>query len=168
MLYIRSVPVPRRCEPRARLLAAGLTLILLLFAFSGTGASAEAQMNTVSGSSTLSDPFVPAKAYVLVTGVEERGFLPLPEEEDLVFPFSQVLSDGTCTENVIHLTPEGVYMESSSCADQDCVCQGLVTLENRETRLYGNLILCLSNQVSLELFTPEEILQLYADTAPQG
>ena len=103
---------------------------------------------------------VPARGYVLVTTATQMGFLPLPDEEDYVFPLTQLRTDGTFTENVIHLTPEGVYMESSTCENHDCIDEGLVTLENRKDRILGNMIICLPNQVTLQLLTPEEILPL--------
>ena len=99
----------------------------------------------------------PAKAYVLVTTATQAGFLPLPEEGEASYPIRQVLPDGTLAENVIHLTPEGVYMESSTCANHDCIEQGLVTLENRNERILSNMIVCLPNQVTLQLYTPEEV-----------
>ncbi|MBR2824629.1 MAG: NusG domain II-containing protein [Clostridia bacterium] len=105
----------------------------------------------------------PARGYVLVTTATRQGFLPLPEEEDYVFPLTETLSDGTVWENVIHLTPEGVYMESANCENHDCVDEGTVTLENRKDRILGNMIVCLPHQVTLELYTPEEILKLLAD-----
>ena len=61
---------------------------------------------------------------------------------------------------MIHLTPDGVYMEDSTCANHDCVNQGTVTLENRNDRILGNMIICLPNQVTLQLYTPEEILTM--------
>ena len=102
----------------------------------------------------------PAKGYVLVTTATQSGWLPLPEEGEVSYPIRQILPDGTEAENIIHLTPEGVYMEDSTCANHDCVQQGIVTLENREERILSNMIICLPNQVSLQLFTPEEVLQM--------
>lgn len=102
----------------------------------------------------------PAKGYVLVTTATQSGWLPLPEEGEVSYPIRQILPDGTEAENVIHLTPEGVYMEDSTCANHDCIQQGIVTLENREERILSNMIICLPNQVSLQLFTPEEVLQM--------
>ena len=99
----------------------------------------------------------PAKAYVLVTTATQAGFLPLPEEGEASYPIRQVLPDGTLAENVVHLTPEGVYMESSTCANHDCIEQGLVTLETRNERILSNMIVCLPNQVTLQLYTPEEV-----------
>ena len=108
----------------------------------------------------------PARGYVLVSYGSSSGWLPLPEEGEYTFPLTQVLADGTFTENVIHLTTEGVYMESSTCENQDCVHEGLVTFENRDSRVLGNMIICLPNMVALELYTWEEVcamLQVNAD-----
>lgn len=102
----------------------------------------------------------PARAYVLVSTASQSGWLPLPEEGEESFPLRQLLPDGTEAENVIHLTPDGVYMEDSTCEGHDCVNQGEVTLDNRNDRVLGNMIICLPNQVTLQLFTPEEVLAL--------
>ena len=105
----------------------------------------------------------PAKGYVLVTTATQSGWLPLPEEGELSYPLRQLLPDGTAAENVIHLTPEGVYMEDSTCEGHDCMQQGVVTLDNRDARILGNMIICLPNQVTLQLFTPEELLEMVKD-----
>ena len=105
----------------------------------------------------------PAKAYVLVTTASQSGWLPLPEEGETSYPLRQLLPDGTEAVNVIHLTPEGVYMEDSTCEGHDCVQQGMVTLENRDERILSNMIICLPNQVTLQLFTPEEVLEMVMD-----
>ncbi len=62
--------------------------------------------------------------------------------------------------NVIEVTGDSVTMHSSTCDNQDCVLQGAVTLENREDRVLKNMILCLPNEVVLELYTREEIAAL--------
>ena len=105
----------------------------------------------------------PAKAYVLVSTATQSGWLPLPEEGEVSYPLKQVLPDGTEAVNVIHLSEDGVYMEDSTCANHDCVEQGEVTLDNRKERSLGNMMICLPNQVSLQLYTPEEILDLYKE-----
>ena len=102
----------------------------------------------------------PANGYVLVQTATRMGWLPLPEEGEVSYPLKQVLSDGTETENIIHLTPDGVYMEDSTCENHDCVNQGEVTLQNKADRILANMIICLPNQVTLSLFTPEEVLEL--------
>ena len=104
----------------------------------------------------------PAAGYVLVSYASGAFWLPLPESEDYSYPLSQLLSDNSVATNLIHVTPEGVYMEASTCDNQDCVEEGMVTLENKDTRILANWIVCLPNQVSLQLYTPEEILAAYA------
>ena len=110
----------------------------------------------------------PAKAYVMVSTAAQIGWLPLPEEEEYIYPLRQLLPDGTETENLIHLTPDGVYMEDSTCEGHDCVNQGIVTLENRDDRILSNMIICLPNQVMLQLFTPEEVLDMIQPEANGG
>ena len=60
-------------------------------------------------------------------------------------------------ENVVHTTSEGAVMHFSTCDNQNCVDQGEVTLANRERRAMGNLIVCLPNQVVVELLDAEEV-----------
>ena len=105
----------------------------------------------------------PARGYVLVQSAGVSGWLPLPatEAESYSFPIRQRDQYGGLVENVLRLTPEGVYMESATCENHDCIEQGIVTLENRQTRPLMNYILCLPNQVSVALYTPEEVLALF-------
>ena len=110
----------------------------------------------------------PAKAYILLTTGSQQGFLPLPEKEDYLFPLTQTFEDGTTWENVIHVTPEGFYMESSNCEGHDCIEEGEVTLENRENRILWNMVVCLPHQITLELLTPEEILSMMGESQNQN
>ena len=70
------------------------------------------------------------------------------------------LSQGEDTVNVIHVTTDSIWMESSTCENQDCVEQGVVSADNREYRILGNAIICLPNRVQLELFSAEELKEL--------
>jgi len=88
------------------------------------------------------------------------GIIPLPSEGSISYPIRQTLADGTIAENILHLTPEGFCMESSTCPNQDCVHQGFVTLANRETRILQSSVICLPNQVIAELFSAEEIAEM--------
>ena len=99
-----------------------------------------------------------AAGYVRVSSPTVSGWLPLPAEEDYVYPLRQMTADGTVVENQIHLTPNGVFMESATCDNQDCVHQGMVTLDNMEIRALQNMIICLPNQVYLELYSIDELL----------
>ena len=110
----------------------------------------------------------PAKGYVLVSTATRMGFLPLPEEGEYSYHLEQVLPDGTPAENVIHVSAEGVWMEESTCDNHDCIDQGEVTLDNRMDRILGNMIICLPNQVMLELFTPDEVLEMFKAAAAEN
>lgn len=129
---------------------AALLVLMLCASMSALGESPDAPDATPQ----------PAKGYVLVRTATQMGWLPLPEEGEVSYPLKQVLPDGTEAVNVIHLTPDGVYMEDSTCENHDCVGQGEVTLENRDERILSNMIICLPNQVILELYTPEEVLEM--------
>ena len=98
----------------------------------------------------------PAKAYLLVT-VGGTVYQPLPLTQEGRYTVTQ---KATGAENVIHVTEDSVNMESSTCENQDCVDQGVVSLENKDERILANMIICLPNQVSLELYTPDEMRQL--------
>lgn len=109
----------------------------------------------------------PARGYVLVSTATDVRWLPLPESGEETIAVRQT-RDGKELENVLHLTPDGVYMESSTCEGQDCVKQGEITLENRHERVLQNFIICLPQQVTLELYTPEEILQMASQMQGAG
>ena len=97
----------------------------------------------------------PVEAY-LVMSVQGGIYEPLPLAGEGSFTIRQ--DDGTT--NTVHVTPTSVWMEHSSCDNQDCVYQGVVDLENKSTRVLQNMIICLPNEVVLELYTPEEVAQL--------
>lgn len=63
--------------------------------------------------------------------------------------------------NVVEVTEDSICMHSSTCDNQDCVLQGTVTLENRADRVLQNMILCLPNEVVLELLTETEARESY-------
>ncbi|MDL2318807.1 NusG domain II-containing protein [Eubacteriales bacterium OttesenSCG-928-A19] len=94
-----------------------------------------------------------AAAYLLVTvrGMQYEP-IPLDQEADLTLRKKE-----TGDENVIHITPESVGMASSTCDNQDCVEQGTITLQNRHTRILQNMIICLPNEVILEMVTADEV-----------
>lgn len=107
-----------------------------------------------------------AKAYVLCrfSANDSTGFLPLPEDGEDSFPIRLTAEDGTETENVLHLTPDGFYMESATCKNQNCVRQGTVTLENREWRAMQNCVVCLPNGVTAELYSADEVRRMLSES----
>ncbi|MBQ1792647.1 MAG: NusG domain II-containing protein [Oscillospiraceae bacterium] len=107
----------------------------------------------------------PAASYLFVnTG--GSAYSPIPLNGDNSFRIAQ--QDGS--ENVIHIGENSFYMESSNCKNQNCVGQGEVTLENRESRPLFNMVICLPHNLSLELLTREEaearLLEMYAKDPP--
>ncbi len=90
-------------------------------------------------------------SYLVLTMGDTR-YKPLPLYKETTYRLRQ--PDGK--ENVFHVTRDSVYMESANCDNQNCIHQGTVTLDNREARVLGNMIICLPNKVVLELITPKE------------
>ena len=102
----------------------------------------------------------PAKAYLVVT-VGDAMYEPIPLYQSGRYTIRQ----GEDLVNVIEVTRDSMKMYESSCDNQDCVEQGLVSLENRADRVLQNMVICLPNQVVLELYTPEEVAQLLLSMA---
>lgn len=83
--------------------------------------------------------------------------------DDTVWPLMPLSEVGDWTieqdngaKNVLRATERGVVMHFSTCDNQNCVHQGEVSLDNRDSRALGNMIVCLPNRVIVELLTPEE------------
>lgn len=53
--------------------------------------------------------------------------------------------------NKVQVTKDGFFMYEATCENQDCLLQGEVTLENLTRRPLGAWVICLPNQVSVEL-----------------
>ena len=102
----------------------------------------------------------PSIAYVLVRMQNSAGLLPLPVEGEYTRTIRQTAGDGSEMINVLHLTPNGFWMEEANCEGHDCIEEGEVTLENREERVLWNMIICLPHQLMAELVTREEVLAM--------
>ena len=111
---------------------------------------------TADATAAASDPSEPADAYLVVT-VNNMMYQPIPLTRETSYTLTR---KDIGAVNVVHVTPDSVFMESSTCEGHDCVKQGTVSLENRSQRVLGNMIICLPNKVSLELYTPEEAQDL--------
>ena len=103
------------------------------------------------------------KAYLLVI-IGDAVYQPVPLTGDGDYTVTQ---KAIGAENKIHVTAESIQMSSANCDNQDCVDQGEVSLSNREERLLGNMIICLPNNVTLELLTPAEAEELIAQVNAQ-
>ena len=101
------------------------------------------------------NPMATAQAFLIVRVGLDTVFAPIPltGEQRLELKRGDKI-------NVIETTADSICMAESSCDNQDCVFQGVVSLQNREKRVLQNLIICLPNEVTLELYTREEIEQM--------
>jgi len=123
---------------------------------SAPDATAESAGENAPSPTSLIGDDVEVKAYLVAT-VGNITYQPIPLREEGDYRITQ---RETGAENVIHVTANSVTMASATCDNQDCVKQGTVTLENKKTRVLGNFIICLPNQVTLQLCTPEELQSL--------
>ena len=114
---------------------------------------------TAKAASVVQEP----KAYLLVI-IGDAVYQPVPLTGDGDYTVTQ---KAIGAENKIHVTAESIQMSSANCDNQDCVEQGEVSLSNREERLLGNMIICLPNNVTLELLTPAEAEELIAQANAQ-
>ena len=101
-------------------------------------------------------PMPPKKAEVvrghviLTVGGRQYGD-PIAMDRDKIITLRQ--DDGKI--NKVHITPEKVYMESSTCENQDCVQQGEVHVDTYKDRILGTYVICLPNNVSIEMVPVE-------------
>lgn len=91
------------------------------------------------------------RGYVVITVGNRQYGDPIPMDRDKVITIRQ--NDGK--ENKVHITPEKVYMEHSTCENQDCVGQGEITLDNYRTRILSTYVICLPNAVTIEMVPVE-------------
>lgn len=87
------------------------------------------------------------RGYVVLTVGGRQYGEPIPMDRDKVITLKQ--DDGKV--NKVHITPETVYMEYSTCENQDCVGQGEVHVDTYQNRILGTYIICLPNNVSIEM-----------------
>ena len=84
---------------------------------------------------------------VIYVGNEEYARVPVGDKQTIT------IDQGNGKVNVIEITERGAVMHSSTCANQDCIHEGEVTLDNYNNRVLNNWIICLPNKVSVELVT---------------
>ena len=87
------------------------------------------------------------RGYVVLTVGGRQYGDPIPMDRDKIITLKQ--DDGKL--NKVHITPETVYMEFSTCENQDCVGQGEVHVDTYKDRILGTYIICLPNNVSVEM-----------------
>lgn len=87
------------------------------------------------------------RGYVVLTVGGRQYGDPIAMDREKIITIRQ--DDGKV--NLVHITPEKVYMESSTCENQDCVGQGEISLDNYDKRILGSYVICLPNNVTIEL-----------------
>lgn len=73
-------------------------------------------------------------------------------DEDQIIEINQ----GSNIINHVEVKDGAINMLDSTCPDQQCVDQGEITAENYEERVLRNWIICLPNQVTIELALEDE------------
>jgi len=81
----------------------------------------------------------------LGTGGEPYQHVPLNEDRTIR------IDQGDGRVNMVEIKGGGVQMAYSTCKNQACVHEGIVTDESRKHRPLGDWIICLPNGVSIEL-----------------
>lgn len=87
---------------------------------------------------------------VVYIGSEVYQRVPLGKAQTIV------VDQGDGKVNELNITEDGAVMHSATCHNQDCIKQGEVTLDNYKSRVLGSWIICLPNQVSVELVAGDE------------
>lgn len=90
--------------------------------------------------------------YVVITVAGRQYGDPIPMDRDKIITIKQ--DNGEI--NKIHITPEYVVMESSTCENQDCIGEGEVNVNTYKDRILSTYIICLPNQVTIEMVPADE------------
>lgn len=92
------------------------------------------------------------RGHVVITVAGRQYGDPIPMDRDKIITIKQ--DNGAI--NKIHITPEYVVMESSTCENQDCIGEGEVNVNTYKDRILSTYIICLPNQVTIEMVPADE------------
>ncbi|MBQ8616520.1 MAG: NusG domain II-containing protein [Clostridia bacterium] len=145
ILLVAAATMPRSVNPTGGELATD--------APTATSVSAEETADPASTAAPEAT-VAPAEAYLVVT-VAGTMYEPIALYEEGRYTVKR----GDYV-NVIEVTEDSICMAESSCDNQDCVLQGVVSLDNKDERVLRNMVICLPNEVTLELYTQEELVSL--------
>lgn len=159
--------------------AAGLALVLLVLSKSGLLAPKASPKNQTAPDITVlkqkegtaeaakevplcaeESKRSPGSAYLRVS-VNNRMYEPIPLDEG----FSVDIKREGGYHNLVIAEAGVVSMMFSTCDNQLCVHQGQVSLANRDLRALYNQIVCLPNEVLLEVLDEGEVMSLYGEKA---
>ena len=117
---------------------------------------------TESSAEETEAPLLP-RGYILAQAHGDSKWIPLPtDDQDLYITVTR--EDDPTVSNTLRLTKDGFSMASSTCDNQDCVLQGEVTLENKDERVLMHMVLCLPHNVSVELYSLEELIEMLSQS----
>ena len=119
--------------------------------------TADVQQSAQQTDSAMVGPMPPkqtaaVRGHVVLTVSGRQYGDPIPMDRDKIITLRQ--QDGKI--NKVHITPEKVYMESSTCDNQDCVGQGEIHIDTYKTRILSTYIICLPNNVQIEMVPVED------------
>ena len=92
------------------------------------------------------------RGHVVITVAGRQYGDPIPMDRDKIITVKQ--ENGAI--NRIHITPEYVEVESSTCENQDCIGEGEVNVNTYKDRILSTYIICLPNQVTIEMVPADE------------
>ena len=120
-------------------------------------ATAEPETTAAPESANMVGPMMPrqtekVRGYVVITVAGRQYGDPIPMDRDKIITIKQDNGD----INKIHITPEYVVMESSTCENQDCIGEGEVNVNTYQDRILSTFIICLPNQVTIEMVPADE------------
>ena len=101
----------------------------------------------------------PAESYLRVT-VGRSVYEPLPLDQD----FELSIRQGEAQYNLAKVQQGVVQMVSASCPKHECIQQGSLSLDNRDLRAMQSSIICLPNQVVLELLDERQASAYYGES----
>ncbi len=150
--YLDETPVPEATE------AAQTPEATAEPAATEASAATEAPETTdAPQSANMVGPMMPkqtekVRGHVVITVAGRQYGDPIPMDRDKIITVKQ--ENGAI--NRIHITPEYVEMESSTCENQDCIGEGEVNVNTYKDRILSTYIICLPNQVTIEMVPADE------------
>lgn len=125
-----------------------------------TEAPAATEVPAAAEATAVPEEAMPA-GYLYVASSTDAGWLALPTtDEEVLITLRQTGEEEMV--NTLKLWKDGFAMHSSTCDNQDCVHQGEVTLENKDDRVLMHMVLCLPHNLSIELYSLDEIMEMMA------
>ena len=95
-------------------------------------------------------PGADAESYLKIQFQGKSALIPLSRAGTIT------LTQENGAQNTVRVGENKFFMQRASCSGQDCVKQGEVTPYNRNARALTGFVICLPNQITLDLLTAKE------------